>query len=94
MKPAGLKAYNEALEKPELVYDDRRDGNPSEPDDLMTALKKNKKALKNFTNFTQSSRRMYIDWLNSAKKTETRIRRINRIVELSEKNIKPGMDVI
>jgi len=37
---------------------------------------------------------MYIDWLNSAKKTETRIRRINRIVELSEKNIKPGMDVI
>ena len=94
MQPAGLKAYKQAMEKPELIYDDRRDGNPSEPEDLMTALKKNEKALKNFKNFTQSSRRMYIGWLNSAKKPETRIRRINKIVELSEKNIKPGMNII
>jgi len=94
MKPAGLKAFKEALDKPELVYDDRRDGNPSEPEDLMNALKKNKTALKNFLNFTQSSRRMFIDWLNSAKKQETRIRRIEKIVQLSEKNIKPGMGVI
>ncbi|OFY63516.1 MAG: hypothetical protein A2Y71_12210 [Bacteroidetes bacterium RBG_13_42_15] len=94
MKPAGLKAYKEALEKPKLIYDDRRDGNPSEPEDLMKALRKNEVALKNFSNFTQSSRRMYIDWLNSAKKPETRIRRIKKIIELSEKNIKPGMNVI
>ncbi len=94
MKPAGLKAYKEALDKPGLVYDDRRDGNPGEPEDLMTALKKNKKALKNFTNFSQSSRRMFIGWLNSAKRPETRIRRINKIVQLSEMNIKPGMNVI
>ncbi|MCX6303230.1 MAG: YdeI/OmpD-associated family protein [Bacteroidia bacterium] len=94
MKPAGLKAYMEALEKPELVYDDRRDGNPSEPEDLMKELKKNKIALRNFQNFTQSSRRMFIDWLNSAKRPETRSKRINRIIELSEKNIKPGMGVI
>jgi uncharacterized protein YdeI (YjbR/CyaY-like superfamily) len=37
---------------------------------------------------------MYIDWLNSAKKPETRIRRIRKIIGLSEKNIKPGMNVI
>ncbi len=91
MKSAGLKAYKEALEKPALVYDDRRDGYPSEPDDLMKALKKNKTALKNFINFSQSSRRMYIDWLNSAKRAETRIGRIQKIVERAERNQKPGM---
>ncbi len=94
MHPAGLEAYKEAEEKHYLIYDDRRDGIPKEPDDLVAALKKNEQALINFTNFTQSSRRMYIEWLNSAKKPETRIRRISKIVELAEKNVKPGMGVI
>jgi uncharacterized protein YdeI (YjbR/CyaY-like superfamily) len=94
MTPAGIKAYEETLEKPALIYDDRRDGIPVEPDDLIAALKKNKTALKNFKEFTDSSRRMYIGWLNSAKKPETRIRRIEKIVRLSEQNIKPGMGVI
>jgi len=94
MTPAGLKAFEESVKNPALVYDDRRDGIPEIPDDLMKALKKNKKALKNFDAFSQSSRRMFIEWLNSAKKAETRPRRIAKIVELSEKNIKPGMGVI
>jgi len=94
MLPAGLKAYKQAKEKPELIYDDRRDGIPVEPDDLIKAMKKNKIASKNFANFTQSSRRMYIEWLNSAKRSETRVKRIKKIIELSEKNIKPGMNII
>jgi uncharacterized protein YdeI (YjbR/CyaY-like superfamily) len=94
MKPAGLKAYEESVRKPHLVYDDRRDGIPDIPDDLSKGLKKNATALKNFNNFPQSSRRMFIDWLNTAKKPETRIRRILKIVDLSERNIKPGMNVI
>lgn len=91
MKPAGLKAYQESLEKPELIYDDRRDGHPEPPDDLIKALKKNKKAFENFSNFSQSSQRMYIGFLNSSKKPETRISRIQKIVERAEKNQKPGM---
>jgi uncharacterized protein YdeI (YjbR/CyaY-like superfamily) len=94
MKTSGLKAFEESVRKPHLIYDDRRDGNPDIPDDLSKELKKNPQALKNFNNFSQSSRRMFIDWLNSAKKAETRIRRISRIVDLSERNIKPGMGVI
>ena len=94
MTPAGLKAYEETTKKPELIYDDRRDRIPDPPADLMTALKKNITALENFNNFTQSSRRIFIEWLNSAKKPETRIRRINKIVELAEKNVKPGMGVV
>ncbi len=94
MKPAGLQAFKESVEKPHLVYNNRKDGIPVIPNDLKYELKKNMTAFNNFNNFTQSSRRMYIDWLNSAKKPETRIRRISKIICLSEKNIKPGMNVI
>ena len=94
MQPAGLQAFKESVEKPHLVYDNRKDGEPVIPADLMSELKKNKTAFDNFKNFSQSSRRMYIDWLSSAKKPETRIRRIQKITDLSEKNIKPGMGVI
>ncbi len=91
MKPAGLKAFKLLIEKPHLIYDNRADGNPVVPDDLMIAFSSNKTAYNNFMKFTQSSQRIYIDWLNSAKRPETRLRRIDKIIELSTKNIRPGM---
>jgi len=94
MTEVGMMAYQEAIDKPHLIYDDRRDGVPIVPDDLRYALMKNKTASANFDNFTDSSRRMFISWLDSAKRPETRIKRIARIIDLSEKNIKPGMNVI
>jgi uncharacterized protein YdeI (YjbR/CyaY-like superfamily) len=91
MEPAGLKAFNEAVERPGLIYENRSDGEPLIPHDLMDAFRKNIRAYENFKNFPPSSRRMFIEWLNSAKKSETRPRRIGKIVGLSEKNIKSGM---
>jgi uncharacterized protein YdeI (YjbR/CyaY-like superfamily) len=91
MKPAGKKAYNEALKKPELVYDVRPDTSLPVPDDLMDALKENNEAFKNFMNSPPGSRRMYIFWLNDAKRAETRKVRIAKIVERSEKNMRAGM---
>jgi uncharacterized protein YdeI (YjbR/CyaY-like superfamily) len=91
MHTAGLKAFKQALDKPELVYDDRRDGIPEVPEDLMTELAKNNIALQNFINFSLSTRRMYIGWLNSARRPETRSNRIEKIVGWAEKNQKPGM---
>ena len=91
MTPAGLTAYEPALKKPELIYDNKRDGDPVVSEDLMSELSKNKTALNNFLNFTQSTRRIYIEWLNSSKKPETRIRRIDKLISLAEKNIKPGI---
>jgi len=84
-----LRYYKKSSGKPRIPYNDA-----VEPGDFMRELKKNRNAHKNFMNFTPSSRRMYIGWLNSARRPETRIRRIERIVELSERNIKPGMNVI
>ena len=91
MEPAGLLAFKETLEKPELIYDNRSSGEPDVPDDLSNELGRNNKAYENFKNFPQSSRRIYVEWLKSAKRPETRAARINKIVEFSEKNIRPGM---
>ena len=91
MTQSGLEVYKQALKKPALVYDNRRDGDPEMPEDLEKELRNNKTAADNFMNFPQSARRIYIGWLNSSKKPETRPRRIAKIVEFAKKNLKPGM---
>lgn len=91
MEPAGLLAFKEALEKPDLIYENRSPGETLMPDALAEALHKNITAFENFKNFPPSAQRMYILWLNNAKRTETRVSRINKIVESAEKNIRPGM---
>jgi uncharacterized protein YdeI (YjbR/CyaY-like superfamily) len=61
------------------------------PPDLKNALAKNKKALKNFTGFADSYKRTYILYIMDAKREDTRVRRINRIVDLAAKNIKSAL---
>jgi uncharacterized protein YdeI (YjbR/CyaY-like superfamily) len=91
MKPEGLKAFRESVEKPELVYDNRSDGEPVIPDDLQEAFSANSVSRKNFMNFSPSARRIYIEWLNSAKREDTRARRIEKIIDQAARNIRPGM---
>jgi len=61
------------------------------PPDLRKALAKNKKALENFTGFADSYKRAYILYIMDAKREDTRVRRVRRIVELAAKNIKSAM---
>ncbi|HYV90968.1 MAG TPA: DUF1801 domain-containing protein [Chitinophagales bacterium] len=42
------------------------------PDDLMKALKKNKKALTTFESFNYSNKKDYAEWITEAKNEETR----------------------
>ena len=51
------------------------------PDYFMTALKKNKKALETFQNFSASHVREYIEWITEAKTEATRNRRIETALE-------------
>ena len=51
------------------------------PDDLSKALRKNKKALATFENFSPSHRREYIEWITEAKGEDTRNRRLATAVE-------------
>lgn len=58
------------------------------PADLQKELNKNKRALTNFSNFPPSSKRIILEWILSAKKPETRKKRIDETVSLAHKNIK------
>ena len=55
------------------------------------ALDKNKTAKNNFYNLAQSYRRQYIGWISTAKKEDTRKKRISEAIELLEKNQKLGL---
>jgi uncharacterized protein YdeI (YjbR/CyaY-like superfamily) len=90
MRVEGMAVYEETVKKPELIYEMKRE-HMSLPDDLLDALKKNSEAYSNFYNFPSSSQRLYLLWLNNAKREKTRAGRIVKIVDRSEKNIKAGM---
>jgi uncharacterized protein YdeI (YjbR/CyaY-like superfamily) len=60
------------------------------PDDLKLALAGNQKAAENFEKFPASSKKQYLWWLKSAKRSETRAKRIQEIIRRAEQNIKAG----
>ena len=94
MTPAGLKAVEDAKSNGrwEQAYE-RRTGAVKVPDDLLAALNKNKTAYVNFESFPPYARFMYIHWVDEAKRSDTRERRIYTVVDRSEKNVKPGIDL-
>lgn len=51
------------------------------PDDLLAALKKNKKALAAFEEFPPSHKREYVEWIVEAKREETRTRRLRTAIK-------------
>jgi uncharacterized protein YdeI (YjbR/CyaY-like superfamily) len=51
------------------------------PDYFLAALKKNRKAQKNFDEFSPSHRREYVEWITEAKREETRQKRLAQAVE-------------
>lgn len=61
------------------------------PGDLKKALMKDPLAYENFNKFAPSYRKIYIRWINAAKRKETIHKRIARVVEFARKNQKPGM---
>ena len=58
------------------------------PKDLIEALKRNKRAWANFQNFTPSYRKRYLVWISSAKRADTRKKRIDEAVALISRNVK------
>jgi uncharacterized protein YdeI (YjbR/CyaY-like superfamily) len=58
------------------------------PHDLEEALLKEPRAWKNFNEFANSYRNMYVGWVSQAKTAQTRQKRIQTVVEQSLKNKK------
>ncbi len=62
------------------------------PQDLINAFKRKKKAFENFKAFSPSVRKQFMFWINSAKTTVTRNKRLLQTVLMSEANKKPGVE--
>jgi uncharacterized protein YdeI (YjbR/CyaY-like superfamily) len=58
------------------------------PDDLRELLDRNDAARRHFQSFPPSSKRLILEWIATAKRPETRRRRIDRTVELAAVNIR------
>lgn len=59
------------------------------PVDLMQALAANETAQRNFEAFSNSSKKIILFWISSAKRPETRLRRIEQTVSSAAQNKKP-----
>ncbi len=51
------------------------------PDYFLAVLKKNKKALATFENFSPSCQREYVEWITEAKREETRVKRMQTAIQ-------------
>ena len=90
MTQAGFETVNEAKRngKWDTAYSSKTA--LAVPDDLAKALKENELAWKNFEKFSTSTKFQYIYWVKSAKKDETRRKRVIDVVKKAAQNIKPS----
>lgn len=58
------------------------------PEDLQKSFDKNPQAFENYKSFPRGSRKSYLYWLNHAKRSETREKRISEIIKLCTENKK------
>lgn len=87
MHKSGLKTIEIAKENGSWTALDAVE-NGSIPKDLKQAFNKNEVAFENYQNFSPSYRKGYLYWLNEAKRSETREKRIKEIIALCELNKK------
>lgn len=91
MTEAGLIKIQKAKKNGEWYKTTSKIDRPAILPDLKNALAANKDADRNFNNFAPSYQKQFIGWIASAKKEETRERRIKDTIKLAEQNKKPGM---
>jgi uncharacterized protein YdeI (YjbR/CyaY-like superfamily) len=87
MMPAGQAAIDEAKANGSWDALDRSD-NLELPAELVAGLAANTVAQRNFEAFPVSSRRIILEWIYSAKRPETRQKRIDETVRLATDNIR------
>ena len=85
MAEEGLKIYREGLKNNLIIPSSK---NFSLPPFLEEALRKNETVWNNFQKMAPSARLLYVHWVTSAKTTETRVKRINKSVDLIAQNRK------
>ena len=84
MTPAGLEKIIEAKENGEWEAAIAREDVSSVPDDLVQEVENNDAWIA-FENWPASKKKQYLYWLESAKRSETRKKRIHAIVEKAKR---------
>ena len=85
MKPSGLKAVDAAKQDGRWAAAYSSQGNIEVPADFQSALNKNKKAKAFFETLSGSKRYSFLFRITTAKKAETREKRIRQFVEMLSK---------
>ncbi|MBI5034111.1 MAG: YdeI/OmpD-associated family protein [Chloroflexi bacterium] len=92
MMPIGLAKIEEAKKNGEWDKASHREDTSNVPADLKRALRANKQAQKNFEAMPASQKRMFIVFVSSAKRDETRQRRIKQAIQMLKENQKFGIE--
>jgi uncharacterized protein YdeI (YjbR/CyaY-like superfamily) len=88
MQPEGMDKVNAAKKDGSWTFlDDIED--LVIPEDLKQSFKQNTPAKENFEAFSNSSKKQILYWIKSAKRQDTRLRRIKKTVELASENKTP-----
>jgi uncharacterized protein YdeI (YjbR/CyaY-like superfamily) len=93
MTAAGLRLVAAGKKSGEWQKARVRERTTMAPRDLAAALAGNAAARSCFEGFAASYRKLYIAWVEDAKRPETRQRRIATVVARSARGQKPGMDM-
>jgi len=91
MTEAGLVLINQAKDRGQWLKSQQLKKDFAVPQYVEHALQSNDKALSNFRKLARSYKRQYVGWVDSAKKEETRRRRLAEIIRILEKNEKLGL---
>lgn len=91
MHDAGLNSFNQRVEYTDEFLDLRNQPEATLPEDIEDALKANKKAWQNFKALAPGYKKQYILWLTTARKPETRAKRLEEALRLLAENKKLGM---
>ncbi len=91
MTPLGLAKIEEAKKNGQWEKAYETSQMPKIPTEFKQALEKDIEAYTNFMNFAKSYQRNYLNWYISAKRTETKEKRLKQIIEWSKQNKKPGL---
>ncbi|MCW4053152.1 MAG: YdeI/OmpD-associated family protein [Candidatus Bathyarchaeota archaeon] len=91
MTEAGLEMIREAKKNGEWFKNESIKKEFTIPPFMLKALAKNKEAMDNFNKLAKSYKRQYVGWVASAKRDETRKKRLEETIRLLEKDEKLGM---
>ena len=91
MTQAGLAVFNQRVSYDEKILKAKGAPEMFLTPEIEIVLKANRKAWENFNNLAPSYRKQYIGWLISAKKQETREKRLAEAIKLLTENKKLGM---